>query len=79
MSVEATFQKYCLKVQLEIATQNYYSKSQVYVALGSVTLHSALPSYVHGYARGHTSIYTYVHIHIHRERILLKLILGLMN
>ena len=57
MSVEATFKKYCSKVPLEIATRNYYSKSQVYVALGSVTLYSALSSYVHGYARGHTSMY----------------------
>ena len=40
---------------LGIAARNHYTKSQVYVALGSVTLHSALPSYVHGYARGHTT------------------------
>ena len=65
MSVEATFEKYCSKVSHEIAARNYYSKSQVYVALGSVTPHSALPCYVHGYARVHTSIYIYIYIYIY--------------
>ena len=64
MSVEATFQKYCSKVPHEIAARNYSSKSQVYVALGSVTPHSALPCYVHGYARVRTSIYIYIYIYI---------------
>ena len=62
-SVEAAFQKYCSEEPLGIAARNHYSKSQACVALGSVTLHSALPSYVYGYARGHTSIYIYIYIY----------------
>ena len=57
MSNEAAFQKYSSKVLHEIAARKYYSKSQVYVALGSINPHSALLCYVHGYARVHTSLY----------------------
>ena len=72
-SVEATFQKYFSKEPLGIAARNHHSKSQVYVALGSVTLHSALPSYVHGYAPPNPT-------YLHPSQIVIEpAILGLYN
>ena len=58
-------QVYVSKVLLEITARNHCSKSQVYVSLSSVTLQSALPCNVHGYARAHTSMYVYIHTYVY--------------